>query len=152
MNEKPFGNFGTWSLKELIDKERSFPVGDRRGAELQAEINRRLAAESKRTASINRFVVLFTAIAAIVSIVYALDRGIFLGSDTSLVNLKRRSRYTQNLSLSVHHARASAAREGGALTVRPRSPAPSRAFRNQISSLVKSRVCPITTRMMRLSD
>jgi hypothetical protein len=87
MNEKPFGNFGTWSLKELIDKERSFPVGDRRGAELQAEINRRLAAESKRTASINRFVVLFTAIAAIVSIVYALDRGIFLGSDTSLVNL-----------------------------------------------------------------
>jgi hypothetical protein len=27
MSKKEFGNFSEWSLKELIEKERSFPVG-----------------------------------------------------------------------------------------------------------------------------
>jgi len=48
MTERPFGNFKEWSLKELIEKERSFTVGDMRGAELQAEINRRYAQRNQR--------------------------------------------------------------------------------------------------------
>jgi hypothetical protein len=48
MTERPFGNFKEWPLKELIEKERSFTVGDMRGAELQAEINHRYALRNQR--------------------------------------------------------------------------------------------------------
>jgi hypothetical protein len=48
-----FGNFSTWSLKELIEKERSFTAGDRRRAEFQAEIDRRIAAQGRRAKPIN---------------------------------------------------------------------------------------------------
>jgi hypothetical protein len=41
MAERQFGNFRPWPLNELIEKERSFTVGDMRGAELKAEIKRR---------------------------------------------------------------------------------------------------------------
>jgi len=37
MTKKEFGNFSQWTLKELIEAERSFVAGDRRKAELQAE-------------------------------------------------------------------------------------------------------------------
>jgi len=40
MSDREFGNFSQWSLKDLVEKERSFTVGDLRGAELQAEIKR----------------------------------------------------------------------------------------------------------------
>jgi hypothetical protein len=48
MSERKFGNFSEWSLKELIEKERSFPVGHLDGAELRAEINRRYTQRNQR--------------------------------------------------------------------------------------------------------
>ena len=84
MTEKKLQNFSTWSLKELIDKERSFPAGHLIGRELRAEIDRRLSVQKKRTASINRIAMVLSAVAAIFSIVYALDRGVFIGSVTNV--------------------------------------------------------------------
>lgn len=83
MTENKLQNFSTWSLKELIDKERSFPAGHLIGRELRAEIDRRLSLQKKRTASINRIAMVLSAVAAIFSIVYALDRGVFIGSVTN---------------------------------------------------------------------
>jgi hypothetical protein len=83
VNEKEFGNFSKWPLKELIESERSFPAGDRRGNELRAEIDRRLAVQKKRTSSINTIAAVIGAVAAIVSIAYSLDRGIYIGSTTT---------------------------------------------------------------------
>jgi hypothetical protein len=48
MSEREFGNFSQWPLKELIAKERSFTVGDMRGTELKAEIQRRYDARNQR--------------------------------------------------------------------------------------------------------
>lgn len=48
MNAREFGNFSAWPLKELIEKERSFPVGDMRGAELKTEIDRRITQRNQR--------------------------------------------------------------------------------------------------------
>jgi hypothetical protein len=48
MSEREFGNFSEWPLKELIAKERSFTVGDMRGTELKAEIQRRYDARNRR--------------------------------------------------------------------------------------------------------
>jgi hypothetical protein len=59
-HEREFGNFSKWSLKELRAKERSFTVGDMRGAEIQAEIKRRLAQR-------NQWYILASVIAAAVS-------------------------------------------------------------------------------------
>ena len=36
-----FGNFSRWTDKKLAEAERQYPVGDLRGDELRAEINRR---------------------------------------------------------------------------------------------------------------
>jgi hypothetical protein len=47
-NDREFGNFSQWSLKRLIEKERSFTVGDMRGTELKAEIQRRFDARNQR--------------------------------------------------------------------------------------------------------
>jgi hypothetical protein len=48
MKAREFGNFSQWSLNELIEKERTFTVGDFRGAEIKAEIDRRLAQRNQR--------------------------------------------------------------------------------------------------------
>ena len=83
MTEREFGNFGTWSLKELIEKERSFTAGDRRRDELRAEIDRRLAAEQRRAIPLNRLVTVLMVLAAIVTIVLGLNKGIYAGSTTT---------------------------------------------------------------------
>jgi len=69
MTERPFGNFKEWSLKELIEKERSFTVGDMRGAELQAEIKRRY---SQRNQWYSLAGIIFAAIAAFGSMIAAI--------------------------------------------------------------------------------
>jgi hypothetical protein len=48
MSDREFGNFSEWPLKKLIEKERSFAVGDLRGTELKAEIQRRYDARNQR--------------------------------------------------------------------------------------------------------
>jgi hypothetical protein len=87
VTEREFGNFSAWSLKELIEKERSFTAGDRRRAELRAEIDRRIAAQNKRITSANFITTIITAFAAVVSVVYALDRGIYVGSTTNIATI-----------------------------------------------------------------
>jgi hypothetical protein len=47
-NDREFRNFSQWPLKALIAKERSFTVGDMRGTELRAEIQRRYDARNQR--------------------------------------------------------------------------------------------------------
>jgi hypothetical protein len=91
---REFGNFSEWPLKDLIEKERTFAAADRRGAELRAEIDRRLAVQNKRAASVNLIAAIITAFAAIVAIVYSLDRGIYIGSitETKTLNLALRDR------------------------------------------------------------
>jgi hypothetical protein len=83
VTEKEFGNFSTWSLKELIGKERSFTANDRRRAELQAEIDRRIAAQDRRAKPTKLAVAILGGLAAIVTIALALDHGIYLGSTTT---------------------------------------------------------------------
>jgi hypothetical protein len=48
MSDREFGNFSEWPLKKLIEKERSFTVGDLRGTELKAEIQRRYDVRNQR--------------------------------------------------------------------------------------------------------
>lgn len=50
MNAREFGNFSAWPLKELIEKERSFTVGDLRGVELKGR-NRSKARTTQSTAT-----------------------------------------------------------------------------------------------------
>jgi hypothetical protein len=83
VTEREFGNFSTWSRKELIEKERSFTAGDRRRVELQAEIDRRIAAQGRRVKPIRLAVAILGGLAAIVTIALALDHGIYLGSTTT---------------------------------------------------------------------
>ena len=77
MTDREDGNYSQWPLKELMKKERSYTVGDRRGAELQAEISRRYATRNQRYR-------LVTVIAAVMTLlgglIYGLDRGIYVGS------------------------------------------------------------------------
>jgi hypothetical protein len=80
---REFGNFSQWSEKELIETEQSFAVGDRPRDELQAEIDRRRAAQAKRARPINRTFAILGALAAIVTIVIGLDKGVYIGSTTT---------------------------------------------------------------------
>ena len=72
MAERPFGNFSQWPLKELIEKERSFTVGDKRGSELKAEIERRRAASGDRYTKAGAILAAISAVAAIVAAVASL--------------------------------------------------------------------------------
>jgi len=85
MTEREFGNFSKWSLKELLEKERSYTVGDRRGAELQAEINRRYAQRSQRYSLMNVIATIAIAFGTVAGIVYGLDRGIYVGSSSYIL-------------------------------------------------------------------
>lgn len=82
MTKREFGNFSQWSLKELIEAERSFTVGDRRGDEIRAEIDRRIAAKERLARPINLVFGLLAALAAIVTIGLGVNRGIYVGSIT----------------------------------------------------------------------
>jgi len=82
MTKKEFGNFSQWTLKELIEAERSFVAGDQRKAELQAEIDRRAAAQDRRAKPIYLFLALLSGLAALVTIA-GFNRGIYLGSTTT---------------------------------------------------------------------
>jgi hypothetical protein len=84
MSEREFGNFSRWPLKELLEQARSYTVGDRQGAELQAEINRRYAQRNQRYGLVNVIATVVIAFGAIAGVVYGLDRGIYIGS-TSFV-------------------------------------------------------------------
>ena len=64
----------------MIERERSFTDDDRRGAELRAEIDRRLAVQEKRRGSINTIAAVIGAVVAIGGIAISLDRGIYIGS------------------------------------------------------------------------
>jgi len=88
MTEREFGNFSQWPLKELIAKERSFTVGDSRGAELQAEINRRYAKRNQRYSLVNVISTVVIAFGTFAGIVYGLDRGIYVGSYTYMAAVK----------------------------------------------------------------
>lgn len=81
MNAREFGNFSQWPLKELIEKERSFTVGDSRGAEIKAEIDRRLAQSSQRklristiAAAVSAFGSMIAAIVSLISLYLTLPR------------------------------------------------------------------------------
>ena len=50
MTERELGNFSRWPLKELIEDERSFPIGHRTGDEMRAEIQRRVSDTDQRRA------------------------------------------------------------------------------------------------------
>jgi|SRR5271155_1229104 len=80
MTEREFGNFSQWPLKDLIAKERSFTVGDARGAELQAEINRRYAKRNQRYSFVNVLSTVVIAFGTVAGVLYGLDRGIYVGS------------------------------------------------------------------------
>jgi hypothetical protein len=85
MTEREFGNFSQWPLKELLKKARSFTVGDFRGAEIQAEINRRYAVRNQRYSLVNVISTVVIAFGTIAGILYALDRGIYVGSTSHMV-------------------------------------------------------------------
>ena len=72
MAERPFGNFSQWPLKELIEKERSFTVGDMRGAELKAEIERRRAAQNQCYVRAGAILAAISAVAAIIAAIASL--------------------------------------------------------------------------------
>ena len=82
MPEREFGNFSQWPLKELIAKERTFTIGDVRGAELQAEINRRYAQRNQRRSLVNVLSTVVIASSTLAGIIYGLDRGIYVGSSS----------------------------------------------------------------------
>ncbi len=69
MNAREFGNFSQWPLKELIEKERTFTVGDSRGAEIKAEIDRRLAQRNQQQL---RTSIIIAAVSAIGSMIAAI--------------------------------------------------------------------------------
>jgi hypothetical protein len=89
MTERELGDFANWTLKELIDKQRTFPVGHRIGADIQAEIDRRVSEIDQRRGASNLRYSKIGVIIAIISFVlgafYWLDRGIYLGSSTSVL-------------------------------------------------------------------
>jgi hypothetical protein len=84
MTERELGDFSKWPLKDLMEKQRSFPVGHRIGSEIQAEIDRRVSEIDQRRSESNQRYTKIGAIVAIISFVlgavYGLDRGIYLGS------------------------------------------------------------------------
>jgi hypothetical protein len=89
MTERELGNFSEWPLKELREKEGSFPKRHKLSDEIRAEICRRTLVVDRRRAQWNQRYVLVSVIIAIVSafasILYGLDRGIYIGS-TSFVD------------------------------------------------------------------
>lgn len=75
LTEREFGNFSEWPLKELLAKERTFTVGDMRGAELQAEITRRRSKRDRQyvlagviAAAISAFGSMIAAIASLLAL------------------------------------------------------------------------------------
>ncbi len=72
MNARELGNFSAWPLKELIEKERSFTVGDMRGAELKAEIDRRIAQRSQRQLLTSTIAAAVSAIGSMIAAVASL--------------------------------------------------------------------------------
>ena len=85
---KEFGNFRKWPLEDLLEKERTFATGDQRGEELRTEIDHRLAVQNKRTSSVNLVAAIIAALAAIITIAYSLDRGIYIGSSAGTETVK----------------------------------------------------------------
>jgi hypothetical protein len=72
MAERPFGNFSQWPLKELMEKERSFTVGDMRGEELKAEIQRRRAVQNQRYVRAGAFLAAISAVSSIIAAIASL--------------------------------------------------------------------------------
>jgi len=99
MTERELGNFSKWPLEELRGKERSFPIGHRIGDEIRAEITRRQIEIDQHRAGWDHRCTLITVIIAIASvvgsIVYGLDRGIYVGSTSTVAGnfLYKKCRY-----------------------------------------------------------
>src|SRR5689334_18124069 len=72
MNNREFGNFSAWALKELNEKERSFTVGDMRGAEIKAEIDRRMAQRNQRQLLTSTIAAAVSAIGSMIAAVASL--------------------------------------------------------------------------------
>jgi hypothetical protein len=72
MNAREFGNFSAWPLKELIEKERSFTVGDMRGAELKAEIDRRITQRNQRQLLTSTIAAAVSAIGSMIAAIASL--------------------------------------------------------------------------------
>lgn len=72
MNTREFGNFSAWPLKELIEKERSFTVGDVRGAELKAEIDRRLTQSNQQQLRTSTIAAAVSAIGSMIAAIASL--------------------------------------------------------------------------------
>jgi hypothetical protein len=72
MNARDFGNFSQWPLKELIEKERSFTVGDLRGAEIKAEIDRRLVQRNQRRLLTSTIAAAASAIGSMIAAIVSL--------------------------------------------------------------------------------
>jgi hypothetical protein len=89
MTERELGDFANWPLKELIEKQRTFPVGHRIGAEIQAEIDRRVSEINQQLGASNRRYNKISVVIAIATFVlgafYWLDRGIYLGSSDRIL-------------------------------------------------------------------
>ena len=89
MTERELGNFSQWPLKELLEKERAYPKGHSTGDEMRAEIGRRVAVVDQQRAQSNlrygRVSLIIAFVSLLVGVVYWLDRGIYLGSTSYVV-------------------------------------------------------------------
>jgi hypothetical protein len=72
MTEREFGNFSVWPLKELQAKARTFTVGDMRGKEIQAEIDRRLIERNQRYALAGTVAAAVSALGSMVAAIASL--------------------------------------------------------------------------------
>ena len=75
MTERKLEAFEEWSLKELRDREKTFSVGDLRGKEIRAEIDRREAKQAQRyvlagviAAAVSALASMIAAIASLMAI------------------------------------------------------------------------------------
>ncbi len=72
MNAREFGNFSQWPLKELIEKARFFTVGDARGAEIKAEIDRRFVQRNQRQLLTSTIAAAVSAIGSMIAAIASL--------------------------------------------------------------------------------
>jgi hypothetical protein len=84
MTKRELSNFSKWPLEDLVQRERSFPIGHRVGDEIRAEISRRVTNTDRQRAERSRRYALISVVIAVASalagVVYGVDRGIYIGS------------------------------------------------------------------------
>lgn len=85
MAKRAFGGLSKWTDKELLEEQRSVPVGHMDYNEIQAEIDRRRTQRNQRYSLVNVISAVVVALGTIAGILYALDRGIYVGSSSQIL-------------------------------------------------------------------